>query len=158
MVIFNSLSKRSNLPGLRSGFAAGDADFIARLIQFRNVAGPQMPLPVQAASAAIWADEAHVVASRGVYQAKFAMVEQILGNRTGVRPPDGGFFLWVEVTRFGGSENAAVTIWKRAGVRVLPGAYLSFVGAGDADPGRDYIRVALVHDLETTRDALERIG
>ena len=158
VISFNSLSKRSNLPGLRSGFAAGDADFIARLTQFRNVAGPQLPGPLQAASAAIWRDEGHVAKSRDIYRRKFKLVREILGNRGGHLAPEGGFFLWLEMKHLGGSEKAAVTIWQRTGVKVLPGAYLSYAVAGTADPGRDYVRAALVHDLATTETALHRLA
>ena len=158
VISFNSLSKRSNLPGLRSGFAAGDADFIARLTQFRNVAGPQLPGPLQAASAAIWRDEGHVAKSRDIYRQKFKLVREIFGNRGGHLAPEGGFFLWLEMKHLGGSEKAAVTIWQRTGVKVLPGAYLSYAVAGTADPGRDYVRAALVHDLATTETALHRLA
>jgi aspartate/methionine/tyrosine aminotransferase len=158
VVAFNSLSKRSNLPGLRSGFVAGDPAFIARFSQFRNVAGPQMPIPVQWASAAIWRDETHVEASRAIYRAKFDLAACHLGNRFGKVRPDGGFFLWLDVTHFGGGEKTAVTLWKSTGVRVLPGAYLTRVEAGRPDPGSGYIRIALVHDLEATETALVRVA
>jgi aspartate/methionine/tyrosine aminotransferase len=158
LLVFNSLSKRSSVPGLRSGFCAGDPNFIRRLSQFRNVAAPQMPLPTQAASTALWRDEAHVVANRALYAAKFDAATQILGNRFGRVRPDGGFFLWLKMSQYGGGEAAAVTLWKQSGVKVLPGAYLTQAVNGRSNPGADYIRIALVEDLATTRQALERVA
>ena len=157
VLALNSLSKRSSVPGLRSGFIAGDPAFIARFSQFRNVAAPQVPLPVQAASTALWRDEAHVEASRAMYAAKFDAAAAILGNRFGAVRPPGGFFLWLKMTQFGGGEAAAVTLWKEAGVKVVPGAYLTQGVGGGADPGSAYIRIALVQDLATTRQALQRV-
>ncbi len=157
VVAFNSLSKRSNLPGLRSGFVAGDADFLSRLSQYRNVMAPQMPLPIQWASTAVWADEAHVMPSRQLYQEKFRLAVDVLGNRFGNPVPGGGFFLWLDTSHLGGGEAASVRLWKRCGVKVLPGAYLSQQDVNGGDPGAAYVRVALVHDLPTTRDALGRL-
>lgn len=157
VVAFNSLSKRSNLPGMRSGFVAGDGDFLSRLSQFRNVMAPQMPLPIQWASAAVWADEAHVEPSRALYAEKFRLAADALGNQLGNPMPGGGFFLWLDMSHFGGGEAASVRLWKRCGVKVLPGAYLSQKDARGGDPGAAYVRVALVHDLETTREALDRL-
>ncbi len=150
---FNSLSKRSNLPGLRSGFCAGDPDFLSRFDAFRNVACPQMPLPIQAASAVLWDDEAHVEASRTLYREKFALAESILG----VRAPDGGFFLWLDASALGGGEQLALRLWRETGVKVLPGSYLA-ANAGACVPGAERIRVALVGDFAVTRDALSRLA
>lgn len=149
---FNSLSKRSNVPGLRSGFCAGDADFLARFAAFRNVACPQMPLPIQAASAALWADEAHVEASLALYREKFALAETLLG----VRAPDGGFFLWLDASALGGGERAALILWREAGVKVTPGGFLA-AEANGPPPGAERIRVALVGDLAATREGLARL-
>jgi N-succinyldiaminopimelate aminotransferase len=157
LIVLNSLSKRSSVPGLRSGFCAGDPAFLKRFSQFRNVAAPQVPLPIQAASTALWRDETHVEANRALYQAKFDAAAAILGNRFGSVRPAGGFFLWLKMTQFGGGEAAAVTLWQHAGVKVVPGAYLTMrVGEG-MDPGSAYIRIALVQDLLTTREALVRV-
>jgi len=150
---FNSLSKRSNVPGLRSGFCAGDAVFVVRFAAFRNVACPQMPLPVQHASAALWADESHVEANRALYREKFALAESILGEPA----PAGGFFLWLDASSLGGGEHATLRLWREAGVKVIPGAYLA-MDADGAVPGAERIRVALVADAETTREALTRIA
>lgn len=157
LVVFNSLSKRSNLPGLRIGFAAGDPAFIEAFAEFRNVTAPQLPLPIQHAGAAIWREESHVEASRLRYVEKFRIADSVLGNRYGYRRPGGGFFLWLDVSQFGGSEAATVTLWKETGVKVLPGAYLARDMETGTNPGKDFIRVALVHDAATTREALQRV-
>lgn len=157
VVAFNSLSKRSNLPGLRSGFVAGDADFMRRLLDFRNVSAPHVPIPVQHASAALWAEEQHVTENRRLYQAKFHLADRKLAGRFGYRRPDGGFFLWLDMSQFGGGELATLTLWKRAGVKVVPGAFLAMPGEEGTNPGASHVRVALVHDLPTTEDALDRI-
>jgi N-succinyldiaminopimelate aminotransferase len=157
VVAFQSLSKRSGLPGLRSGFVAGDPAFLAAFGRFRNVACPQVPLPIQHVSAAAWADEAHVEAGRALYRANFEAADSVLDGRYGYRRPAGSFFLWLNLADFGGGEAAATTLWKGCGVKVLPGAYLTKPQAHQADPGRDFIRVALVHDADTTREGLARI-
>ena len=157
LVAFNSLSKRSNLPGLRSGFCAGDGDFIEMLAEVRNVIGPQMPGPVQHVSAAVWAEEQHVTVIRQAYRAKYDICDEILGSRLGYARPQGGFFLWLDMSQIGGGVEAAVTLWKRCGVKVVPGAYLAQPGRSGRNPGENYVRVALVHGPETTRAALERI-
>jgi N-succinyldiaminopimelate aminotransferase len=157
VVMFQSLSKRSGLPGLRSGFVTGDPDFIAAFARFRNVACPQMPLPVQHVSSAAWADEAHVDKGRALYRANFDLADAILGDRYGYRRPGGSFFLWLDMTAFGGGEAAATTLWKGCGVKVLPGSYLGQAQPDGDNPGRDFVRAALVHDRDTTREALTRI-
>ena len=157
LVAFNSLSKRSNLPGLRSGFCAGDGDFLETLAEIRNVIGPQMPGPIQHVSAAVWAEEQHVAVIRQAYRVKFDICDEVLGNRFGYARPPGGFFLWLDVAALGGSVEATVTLWKRCGVRVLPGAYLAQPGHTGSNPGENYVRIALVHGPHATRDALERI-
>ena len=153
VVMFNSLSKRSNLAGLRSGFAAGGAAQIARLRQLRNYAGAPISLPAQAVSAAAWGDEAHVDISRALYQQKYAIADRILGNVPGYVPPEGGFFLWLPVED---GEEAAKRLWQQAGIQVLPGAYLSRDVDGD-NPGRGFIRVALVAPADQTEAALTRL-
>lgn len=157
LVVFNSLSKRSNLPGLRSGFMAGDGKFLSSLATIRNLIGPQMPGPVQVASAAIWADEAHVDANRRAYQKKYDICDEVLGTRYDYVRPAGGFFLWLDLSNYGGGIDASVTLWKREGVKVLPGAYLAQTGSDGINPGADFVRVALVQPPETIRQALERI-
>jgi len=157
LIIFNSLSKRSNLPGLRSGFAAGDGDFLETFAEIRNLTAPQMPGPIQHASAAVWSEEQHVGVIRQAYRAKFAVCDELLKGRLGYARPAGGFFLWLDMSHLGGAEEATLTIWKRCGVKVLPGAYLAQEDRFGVNPGRQHVRVALVHDVATVREALERI-
>lgn len=157
IVVFNSLSKRSNLPGLRSGFVAGDAAFLESFAEVRNLVAPQVPGPTQHASAAIWSEEQHVAVNRRAYRAKFDVCDAVLGTRLGYRRPAGGFFLWLDMEQFGGGEAAAVTLWQRCGVKVIPGAYLAQPDADGVNPGASYVRVALVQDAATVREALERI-
>ena len=156
LVVFNSLSKRSNLPGLRSGFCAGDPAFIEAYGEVRNMCAPTVPLPVQHASAAIWRDEAHVERSRDAYRDKFLIADNVLGGRYGYRRPGGGFCLWLDLSQFGGGAQAAVTLWQRAGVKVIPGSFLAQTGRDGTNPGADYVRVAMVQDSATIQEALER--
>jgi len=158
LLSFHSLSKRSGLPGLRSGMVAGDAGLMAKFRALRNYAGPQVPLPIIAASTAAWSDEAHVCANRALYIERFRLTQRLLGNRTGFRVPEGGFFLWLEV---GDGEQAALELWRKGGVRVLPGAYMGREiepGKSRTNPGFLYIRVALVNDLSTIMKAFERMS
>jgi N-succinyldiaminopimelate aminotransferase len=157
IVVFNSLSKRSNLPGLRSGFAAGDGDFLDTLAEIRNLTAPQMPGIVQHASAAVWSDEQHVAVIRQAYRMKFDICDELLTGRFGYRRPPGGFFLWLEMSQLGGGLEATVTLWKGCGVKVVPGAFLARPDRHGVNPGERYVRVALVHDPATIREALERI-
>lgn len=157
VIVFNSLSKRSNLPGLRSGFCAGDGDFLETLAEIRNLTAPQMPGPTQHASAAIWAEEQHVAVNRQAYRTKYDICDEILGTRFGYRRPAGGFFLWLDMSHLGGGVEATVTLWKRCGVKVVPGAYLAQAGEDGTNPGDKYVRVALVHNAATIREALRRI-
>jgi N-succinyldiaminopimelate aminotransferase len=157
MVVFNSLSKRSNLPGMRSGFCAGDATFLEAYGEIRNMCAPQVPGPVQHASAAAWSDEGHVEVARAAYRAKFDIADKVLAGNFGYARPAGGFCLWLDMSQIGGGENAAVTLWKSLGVKVIPGAYLAQPGRDGTNPGTNYVRVALVADAATVQEALERI-
>jgi aspartate/methionine/tyrosine aminotransferase len=155
LVVLHSLSKRSSVPGLRSGFIAGPAVLIRRGIQLVNYGGAGVSLPVLAASAALWRDEAHVAENRARYRQNMDIAERILGNGLGFRRPAGGFFLWLEV---GDSEAVARRLWSEAGLRVLPGAYMGRVDPAGRHPGRSYIRVALVHEAETVAEAMTRLA
>jgi aspartate/methionine/tyrosine aminotransferase len=157
VVVFHSLSKRSNLPGLRVGFAAGDKRFLAKFLDLRNVAAPQVPIPAQRVAIAAYEDEAHVEENRRLYAQKFDLADQIIGNRYGYRRPAGGFFLWLDVSAQGGSEAVTLNLWREAGVRVVPGKYLARDEPDGRNPGTDYIRVAMVHDNATTAEALHRM-
>ena len=152
-LVFHSLSKRSNLPGLRSGFVASGPDCMSRIRKLRAFAGAPLPLPLQRVAEAAWADEGHVTASRALYHRKFADADGIFAGVQGYQPPDGGFFLWLPVED---GEAAAMKLWRETGVRVLPGAYLSRDVGGD-NPGKGYIRVALVATPEETQRGLTRL-
>jgi aspartate/methionine/tyrosine aminotransferase len=156
LVVFNSLSKRSNLPGLRSGFCAGDETFIDAYAEIRNMCAPTVPGPVQHASAAAWANETHVEAARAAYRQKFSIADRVLAGRFGYRRPAGGFCLWLDTSQFGGGSDAAVTLWKHAGVKVIPGSFLAQTGRDGTNPGANYVRLALVQDAGMIEEALER--
>ncbi len=153
VLAFHSLSKRSNLPGFRSGFVVTSAGNIRELRQLRNYTGAPLPLPIQMASAEVWADEAHVEANRALYRHKFTLADEILGNMPGYASPEAGFFLWLKVDD---GEKAALEIWQKSGIRVLPGAYLSQDTAA-GNPGRGYIRLALVADYEVVGRGLHAV-
>ncbi|MGL5010643.1 MAG: aminotransferase class I/II-fold pyridoxal phosphate-dependent enzyme [Paracoccaceae bacterium] len=153
VLAFHSLSKRSNLPGLRSGFVAGGVESIARMRKLRTFAGAPLPMPLQKVAAAAWGDEAHVVANQALYHEKFRIADQIFGGMQGYAAPDGGFFLWLPVDD---GEAATMKLWTETGVKVLPGAYLSRdTDAGN--PGTGYIRVALVAPKEEMQRGLEQL-
>jgi aspartate/methionine/tyrosine aminotransferase len=140
VVAFHSLSKRSNLAGLRSGFVAAGPQSMKRIRQLRSYAGTPLPMPLQHAAAKVWADEKHVDVNRKLYQEKYALADEILSGVPGYRAPEAGFFLWLPVED---GEAAALKLWTETGVRVLPGAYLA-QEAGGLNPGKEYIRVAMV--------------
>jgi aspartate/methionine/tyrosine aminotransferase len=157
LLTFHSLSKRSGLPGLRSGIVAGDAKIIAAFRALRNYAGPQVPLPIIAASAAAWRDEDHVRKLRTLTKEKFAIAEAKLGNLRGFTLPEGSFFLWLDV---GDGVRATLDLWREVGVRVLPGAFMgreTAPGKIQSNPGFSFIRVALVNESSTIMAALDRV-
>ncbi len=153
VAVFHSLSKRSNLPGLRSGFVAGGPEAIARFRQLRSYGGAPLPLPVQHVSEKAWSDEAHVEASRALYQEKFRVADKVFARIHGYQGPEGGFFLWLPVDD---GETAALRLWRETGVRVLPGAYLARDVAGH-NPGKGYIRVAMVAPKEEMQRGLTQL-
>ncbi len=153
VVVFHSLSKRSSSPGLRSGFACGDADAVAGLLRLAEYGGAGMPGPIMATATALWADEAHVEPVRAFYRQNIDVAERILGNRFGFYRPPGGFFLWLDV---GDGEAATVKLWRDAGVRVLPGKYMT--RGPEPTPSDPFIRVALVHPPEITARGLSRLA
>jgi N-succinyldiaminopimelate aminotransferase len=157
VVIFHSLSKRSSLPGLRVGFAAGDRNFLSRFVELRNVSAPQVPVSLQEVAIAAYADEDHVRENRRLYSAKFDLADQIIGGRYGYKRPAGGFFLWLDISAYGGSDEVALKLWREAGLRVLPGGYAARTQADGSNPGAKYIRIAMVQDRETTAEALHRL-
>ena len=155
-VAFHSLSKRSNLAGLRAGFALTGAANMARMRQLRSYAGAPQPLPLQMAAAAAWADEAHVEQNRALYAAKFEAAADILADVPGMEIPEAGFFLWLPTPDGMDGETATTTLWREAGVKVLPGAYLARDTAA-GNPGDRYIRAALVAPLDDTIRGLTRL-
>jgi N-succinyldiaminopimelate aminotransferase len=157
VVVFHSLSKRSSLPGLRVGFAVGDRRFLAPYLELRNIAAPQVPTPAQYVAIAAYNDEAHVSDNRRLYSEKFDLADQIIGDRYGYERPAGGFFLWLDVSKQGGSEAVTKRLWTEAGVRVVPGRYLAREQSDGSNPGADYIRVAMVQDKAATAEALHRL-
>ncbi|MDP2699036.1 aminotransferase class I/II-fold pyridoxal phosphate-dependent enzyme [Thalassospira sp.] len=155
VLVFHSLSKRSSAPGLRSGFVAGDAKIIQRFNNLRSYCAASIPMPVMAASTALWNDDAHAADNRDLYRTKIDLAADIFGNRFGFYRPPGGFFLWLDV---GNDEEATRKIWADVGVKVIPGSYLAINDADGFNPGSRFIRIALVHDLATTRVGLSRIN
>ena len=157
VVVFHSLSKRSSLPGLRVGFAAGDRRFLAAYLELRNVAAPQVPLPAQHVAIAAYSDETHVEENRRLYR------EEIRSRRSDRRRPlrlsPAGRRVF-PVARRGGAgrqRSGHVALWREAGVRVVPGRYLAREQADGSNPGADYIRVAMVQNKEITAEALHRL-
>ncbi|MTI18412.1 aminotransferase class I/II-fold pyridoxal phosphate-dependent enzyme [Rhodobacteraceae bacterium RKSG542] len=157
VVAFNSLSKRSNLPGIRCGLAAGDPEFIQFFADFRNVAAPQVPLPVQALAVRCFGDEEHVIENRRLYNEKYELAQDMLEPLFGNTTKEGGFFLWLDVSRWGDGVTVAEKLWREAGLKVLPGAYIASDMPDGTNPGAKYIRIALVESLETSREAFQRI-
>ncbi len=161
-VAFNSLSKRSSLPGLRCGFCAGDPEFLKAFLTYRWVAAPQVPEPLQAVGVAALNDETHVEASRALYAAKFDLADRILAGRYGYERPGGGFFLWLDVSHLAtnsltGGEAAALKLWREQGLRTVPGGYLARRDLTGVNPCQNWLRVALVHDLSTSEEVLQRL-
>lgn len=153
IVMFTSLSKRSNVPGLRSGFAAGDAALLKAFLLYRTYHGSAMGLPVQRASITAWNDEAHVIENRRLYQEKFDKVLPVLQTVFDVRRPDASFYIWLKVPD-GDDLAFARRLWRQAAVQVLPGRFLAR-DTGRGNPGEGYVRIALVADAETCVQAAQ---
>ena len=155
IVMFTSLSKRSNVPGLRSGFVAGDAELLKNFLLYRTYHGSAMSIPVQRASIAAWNDEEHVIANRCLYQEKFDRVIPILQQAFDVKLPDASFYIWLKVPN-GDDLAFAKNLWQKAAIQVLPGRFL----ARDTEwgnPGEGYVRIALVADVDSCVKAAETI-
>jgi len=155
LVVFNSLSKRSNVPGMRSGFVAGDAEILRKFLLYRTYHGSAMNPAIQAASAAAWADEAHVQANRRLYREKFAQVVPLLDGLLEFEAPEAGFYLWARVPM--DDAEFARELYRRQHVTVLPGSYLAREARG-VNPGRGYVRIALVDHLDQCVAAARRIA
>ncbi|MBG6201362.1 aspartate/methionine/tyrosine aminotransferase [Labrenzia sp. EL_13] len=158
IIVLNSLSKRSNLAGLRCGFAAGDPVFLRKWAKFRGLAAPQVSLPAQAVAVRAYQDEAHVAENRRLYNEKFEAAERFLGPIMGSVTPEGGFFLWLDVGKWGDGVTVTERLWRDIGVKVVPGGFLASDQSDGSNPGRDFIRIGLVAPLEQTEVALERMA
>ena len=164
LIAFTSLSKRSNVPGLRSGFVAGDAAILEQFLLYRTYHGSAMSPVVQQASIAGWSDEAHVIANRAKYRAKFAQVTPVLAEALPVALPDAGFYLWADVSRLapnGDDVAFALALLAQYNVAVLPGSLLARAFAdrdgNDVNPGAGRIRLALVAEIDECLEAARRI-
>jgi len=155
LVAMGSLSKRSNCPGMRSGFIAGDASIMERFLLYRTYHGCAMSPTIQAASVAAWTDEAHVVENRRMYRDKFAAVIEVLSRAMPVTRPDGGFYLWLETP--GADTEFARELYRAQAVTVLPGSYLAREAHG-VNPGLGRVRAALVAPLEECVEAAQRLA
>ncbi len=153
-VVFHSLSKRSNAPGLRSGFVAGDAEILKPYFQYRTYQGCAMPLPSQYASIAAWQDESHVIANRQQYRQKFTAFIDILSPVCSIQKPDASFYIWLKTSQT--DTEFARQLFARQNITVLPGSFLSRNAHG-INPGKDHVRIALVSTLEECIEAAVRI-
>ncbi|MFL6635543.1 MAG: succinyldiaminopimelate transaminase [Massilia sp.] len=157
LIVFSSLSKRSNVPGMRSGFVAGDPELMKKFLLYRTYCGGAMSPPVQAASIAAWSDEGHVQENRTLYKEKFTLITPLLKQVMDVELPDAGFYLWADVRRTGLSDTEfARGLYAEYNVTVLPGSYLARDAHG-SNPGRNRIRMALVAEVDEGLEAANRI-
>jgi N-succinyldiaminopimelate aminotransferase len=153
-VVFHSLSKRSSVPGLRSGFVAGDPQVISKFLLYRTYHGSAMSVPTQLASIAAWDDDEHVVANRRLYQEKFDKVIPLLSDLLGVERPQGGFYLWTDIR--GDDEQFTRRLFAEQNVTVLPGSYLARSHDG-VNPGTGRVRISLVPTVAQCVEAAGRI-
>ncbi len=155
LVMFSSLSKRSNVPGMRSGFVAGDAAILKKFLLYRTYQGCAMSPPIHAASTAAWRDEAHVVENRRLYREKFAAAIRLLGEVTEIGMPDAAFYLWLDTLR----DDTGFTrdLLAEQNVSVLPGSYLAREARG-INPGANFVRIALVASTAECTEAAQRIA
>ncbi|OTG82405.1 succinyldiaminopimelate transaminase [Acinetobacter sp. ANC 4648] len=152
-IVFHSLSKRSNLPGMRSGFVAGDANLLKPYLKFRTYHGAAMPVQHQLASIAAWDDETHVEENRKLYRAKFDLFQNELGTLLPLQKPDAGFYYWLKVDH---DENFAKMLMEKAHIKVLPGRYLSRE-TEQGNPGENHVRMALVADISQCEQVIQRL-
>jgi len=149
IVSFHSLSKRSNVPGIRSGFAVGDRYLIESFKKLRHYCAGQQPLPIQEVATALWNDDTHSEKNRELYEKKFKIAQEVFKKYKDFYLPDGGFYLWLKV---GDGEKFTKLLWKEKKIKVMPGAYLSRL-----NNSKGYIRIALVSNIKETKTALEGI-
>jgi len=150
ILVINSISKRSSAPGLRSGFIAGDEKILKEYMKFRTYVGCASPLPLQHAAAAAWSEESHVESARAIYKENLQLAREILG----VDIPKATFYVWLEV---GDALELTKKLYQEYNVKVLPGEFLSREDKNGINPGKGFIRIALVEDPKKTKDALQRI-
>ena len=150
IVVLNSISKRSSAPGLRSGFIAGDEDILNEYMKYRTYIGCASPLPLQSAAAAAWSDEEHVEIAREIYKKNFLIAKDILG----IEIPSATFYIWLKVPN---PLEFTKKLYSQYNVKVLPGEYLARDDKNGINPGKEFIRIALVEDEEKTKNALKRI-
>lgn len=152
-IVFHSLSKRSNLPGMRSGFVAGDAKLLAPYLKYRTYHGAAMPVQHQLASIAAWDDETHVEENRIAYRSKFNLFQSELGQLIPLKKPDAGFYYWLQVEN---DEQFAQKLLSEANIKVLPGRYLSRE-TEQGNPGENHVRMALVASIAQCEEVIERL-
>jgi N-succinyldiaminopimelate aminotransferase len=159
IVAMGSLSKRSNAPGLRSGFVAGDAKLLAAFLKLRSFNGSAMSATVSAASVAAWNDETHVVANRAEYAKKFRELTPLMQEHTALEMPDAAFYWWMPIPKQFGDDDEAFTklLFEKTAVTVIPGSYLSRTAANGENPGRAFIRIALVSQGNECKEAVSRM-
>ncbi|MBV69022.1 MAG: succinyldiaminopimelate transaminase [Pelagibacterales bacterium] len=153
ILIFHSLSKRSNVAGLRSGFVVGDRNIINLFSKLRSYSAPTIPLPIQILSAKLWSDERHVNESRKNYNIKFNYADKVLSSYNCYKRPEAGFYLWMNV---GNGEQFAKELYKNFDIKVMPGKYLSVESKNS--PGKEYVRISLVHSNTKSKEALNKIA
>ena len=150
IVAFHSLSKRSNVPGIRSGFVVGDSKIIEKYKKLRQYCAGQQPIPIQEAAISLWNDDQHVEENRSKYKEKFKLAKDIFKGKNNFYIPDGGFYIWLKV---GNDETFTKTLWKNHGIKVMPGSYLS-----KSAFAKSYIRIALVKEKKEISKALTIIA
>lgn len=150
MLVINSISKRSSAPGLRSGFIAGDAKILKGYMNYRTYVGCASPLPLQSAAAVAWSDEEHVEAARYIYGKNFEAARDILG----VEIPEATFYIWLKVPS---ALEFTKKLYRDYNVKVLPGEFLAREDVSGINPGKEYVRIALVEDTQKVESALKRI-
>jgi aspartate/methionine/tyrosine aminotransferase len=153
-LILHSLSKRSGMPGLRSGFVIGDPASVAAYANYNRTCGVSLAEPVCAVAAQLWADDAHVARLRSAVSANWDIADELLGDLAGYQRADAGFFLWLPVPD---DEEAARRLWREEAVTAMPGRYLGAATGHGANPGAGHLRIALVHPPDRTREALTRV-
>ena len=154
LIVFSSLSKRSNVPGMRSGFVAGDSDILKKFLLYRTYQGCAMSLPIQAASVAAWKDERHVMENRRLYREKFDTALDILSSAIEVERPEAAFYLWVRTP--GSDTEFTRRLFESQAVTVLPGSYLARDAQG-INPGNNQVRIALVSSTDECAESARRI-